>query len=162
MGERGKPGIDAFRVGRIKARCSAGIWASTARALARNLCTRRPTSASSAAGPTSSESSPAPDLRRVSIWKKRSCPCRKPSARARSRRFAAVTVGTPALSLTTVTFAESPGSRASPSNAGRLAAMTPQNHKPIPAADSTANTAMAASTWRTSFLVIAILRQFEW
>ena len=66
-------------------------------------------------------------------------------------------VGTPARSLTTVTFAESPGSRASPSNVGRLAAMTRQNHKPIPAADSTANTAMAASTWRTSFLVIAIL-----
>ena len=56
-----------------RARRSGLSRASTSAASLRNPCILASLSKGSAAGPNSSASSPAPLLRRRSIWKKRSC-----------------------------------------------------------------------------------------
>src|SRR5690348_4001489 len=91
-------------------------------ASARKRCRRWSSSTFRAAMPTSAASSPAALRRCRSIWKKRSCPCTKPSAQARSARLPAVIVGTPSASRAMVTGAERPCARTVPLVCGRLPA----------------------------------------
>src|SRR5262245_13012012 len=74
-----------------------------------------------ATGPNSSDSSPAARRRIRSIWKKRSWACRKPVARATSRRSCPETRGTPRASRSIFTEARRPATARRPSSWGRLA-----------------------------------------
>ncbi len=88
------PAVDPLGVGAQERALAPPAGASTARAAtARSRSTRTSRSAVRAAGPKSSESSPAARRRMRSIWKKRSCACRKPVARATSARLRPRTTG---------------------------------------------------------------------
>ena len=98
-------------------------------------------SISSAGRPKSAASSPAALRRRRSIWKKRSCACRKPVARATSRRLPPRTTGTPSASRSIRTGAPRPATARSPSICGRLARSRALRYAPPPpAARATAAT----------------------
>ena len=105
----------------ISARSPSPSAASARRERARKRCTRAARSVGSAAAPNSAASSPAALRRRRSIWKKRSCACRKPVTRATSSRPRARIVGTPSSSRSTTTGAVRPGSTTVPSSTGALA-----------------------------------------
>ena len=114
-------------------------------------------SASSARGPTSAASSPAARRRARSIWKKRSCACRKPIARATSSRVAPLTVGMPSVSRVTITLAESPSSRSSPVRVGRLPRSSPRAHTTLAAAPMASKIAIASPTFHSRRRIVLIM-----
>ena len=109
-----------------------------------------------ARGPTSAASSPAARRRARSIWKKRSCACRNPVARATSSRVAPRMVGMPSVSRVTITGAESPSSRSSPVS-GRLPRSSARAHTTLAAAPMASKIAMASPTFHSRRRIVLIM-----